>query len=126
MQKLLLLVALTVLTGATHAQEDAQPWTHPDVLQAAANIRMNPEQRAQFRSSVTEFLQGYSADVQKLLRAHNQTGLPRKIAKKRRHRVSAMNEQMGALFSESQYAAYETYRDTLLEKMAARARARRR
>ncbi len=127
MLKLPFIVALMALAGSIHAaEEQTQPWAHPDVLRAAMQINMNAEQRPKFQASVTEFLQGYGADVQRLMRANNQTGLPRKIAQKRRYRVSAMDEQMGALFGESQYSAYETYRDTLLAKMAEQARARRR
>ncbi len=117
---------LFALTGFVQAQEASQPWTHPEVLRAAIVIGLSEDQRPLFRGAVSEFLQGFGADVQRLLRANNQTNLPRKIASKRRIRAKAMDEQMQELLSEEQFTAYESYRDKLLEQMDKRAAARRR
>lgn len=113
----LLLSATLIFSTNLTAAESQAPWTHPEVLQAAVNIGMTDEQQPQFREALTEFLQGFSADVRKLMRANNQTDLPRKIERKRNRRVSNMDKQMSTFLDPTQYAAYEIYRDTLLEKM---------
>ena len=111
---------------STYAEEDVQPWRHPDVLKAAIDIGMNAEQRPQFQEAITEMLQGYGSDVRKLMRAHNQTNLPKKIEKKRKVRVKALDKTVAGFLTEDQMNAYAIYRDTLLDKMAERAAARRR
>ena len=111
---------------STYAEEDVQPWRHPDVLKAAIDIGMNAEQRPQFQEAITEMLQGYGSDVRKLMRAHNQTNLPKKIEKKRKVRVKALDKTVAGFLTEDQMTAYAIYRDTLLDKMAERAAARRR
>jgi len=113
----LLFSATLVLSTKLTAAEPQAPWTHPDVLLAAVNIGMTEEQQPQFREALAEFLQGFSADVRKLMRANNQTDLPRKIERKRNRRVSTMDKHMSTFLDSTQYAAYETYRDSLLEKM---------
>ena len=113
----LLLSATLVFSTNLTAAEPQAPWTHPDVLQAAVNIGMTEEQQPQFREALTEFLQGFGADVRKLLRANNQTDLPGKIERKRKRRVSTMDKQMSTFLDSTQYAAYEIYRVMLLEKM---------
>ena len=118
---LLVGLVLTTSAAAQQAQQEYQPWTHPEVLKAAFDIGMTPEQRPQFQAAVTEMLREFNEDVQRLMKRHNQTGLPRKIASKRRARVKAMDEQMAAFLSEEQVLLYHTYRDKLLEKMDERA-----
>ena len=131
MHKILTLALLLVLAIGTPAiAQDQQegPWTHPEVLKAAINIDMSPEQQAQFRKAITNFLQGLGSDVRKLLNARNPTNVPRKIASKRKARVKAMDEEVQAFLTEEQFPSYEAYRDLLLEKMdeAAEKRIRRR
>lgn len=120
------LVSLLTLSGIAHTEENEQPWRHPDVLKAAIDIRMNAEQRPQFQSAISEMLQGYGSDVRKLMRKHNQTNLPKKIAKKRKVRVKSMDQAMATFLTQEQMPAYAIYRDTLLEKMDERAAERRR
>ena len=103
-----------------------EPWAHPEVLRAAYFIGLDTTQQPQFRAYVTEFLQGYSADVRKLLRGNNVTNLRRKVATKRRNRVNDMNEAMAKILSQEQLTSYEAYRDLLLQKMDEKAAARRR
>ncbi len=123
--KIVAFVAGLAFSTVSAAEEQA-PWTHPDVLRAAAQINLTDAQLKGFRSHVAEFLQGYGSDVARLMRANNQTNLPRKIAGKRRARVSNMDERMGDLLTAEQLPAYQSYRDTLLQKMDERAAARRR
>ena len=111
---------------SVYAQEDVEPWRHPDVLKAAIDIGMTAEQRPQFQGAITEMLQGYGSDVRKLMRAHNQTNLPKKIEKKRKVRVKALDKAVAEFLTPDQLPAYDTYRDTLLAKMDERAAARRR
>lgn len=111
-------LCLLLLTLPAYAQDAAPtPWTDPEVLQAAVRIDMDTVQSAAFRESVTEFLQGFGSDVQRLLRKHNQTGLPRKIERKRKKRVNTMDLQMAKILREAQMPAYAVYRDLLLAKM---------
>lgn len=112
---LTLLIALATPAFAQDFEEGA--WTDPEVLKAAIDIGLTPEQRADFRSAITTFLQNFSSDVKRLLNARNPNDLPRKIAAKRKARVKVMDEEMQAFLTEEQYPAYETYRDLLLEKM---------
>ena len=122
-----MIATVCLLLGlSTYAEEDVQPWRHPDVLKAAIDIGMNAEQRPQFQEAITEMLQGYGSDVRKLMRAHNQTNLPKKIEKKRKVRVKALDKTVAGFLTEDQMNAYAIYRDTLLDKMAERAAARRR
>jgi hypothetical protein len=118
-------VILAAAAPLGHAEE-AAPWQDPEVIQAAWEIGLSPEQQASFRDIVTEFLEGYGSDVQRLLNSNNPTDLPRKISSKRRIRVKAMDEQMAALLSREQQTAYGTYRDLLLQKMDEAAARRRR
>ncbi|MEM7077882.1 MAG: hypothetical protein AAF513_04545 [Pseudomonadota bacterium] len=121
------LLGLFGLSGTSLAQDQpVPPWMAPEVLKAAIDINMTQEQSQQFRGAITEFLQGFNADVRKLLNGNNVTNMPRKIAKKRRVRVESMDEQMGAILSAEQQAAYANYRDLLLAKMDEAAAARRR
>ncbi len=119
-----ILFSLPLAASSVHAEQQVA-WAHPDVVKAAIQINMDEVQRDQFQASVTEFLEGYAADVRRLMRANNQTGLPRKIRRKRRSRVNTMDEQMAGVLSEEQIPAYENYRDTLLAKMEEFARMRR-
>ncbi len=116
---------LLSLPHAVSAAEQ-QPWTHPDVLRAAVAMGLSDEQQPQFRDAVSQFLQNFGADVQRLMRRNNATGLPRKIATKRRKHVKIMDTRVGSFLSEEQFAAYEVYREALLEKMREQAAARRR
>lgn len=122
----ILAVAVLVFSTAVTAEEPTPAYMHPEVIRAAAQINMDENQQATFRQAVTDFLQGYGSDVGRLLRANNQTNLPRKIAKRRRVRAGEMDETMQKALSEDQFPAYETYRDTLLAKMDEAADARRR
>ena len=124
--RVIIAVVCISLSLNVQAAEDVEPWRHPEVLKAAIDIGMNAEQRPQFQTAITEMLQGYGADVRKLLRAHNQTNLPKKIEKKRKVRVKALDKNVAGFLNEDQMPAYESYRDTLLDKMAERAAARRR
>ena len=113
-------VACFLFVPLTYAEEQ-QPWTHPDVLRAAMSIGLANEQQPIFRSAVGSFLQNFFSDVHKLMKAHNQSGLKRKISSKRRARVDAMNEQINGILTDEQQPAYEKYRELLLQKMDERA-----
>ena len=118
------LLTLSLLAALAHGEEET-PWTHPEVLRAAFQIGMTPDQQPQFREAVREFLEGLNVDVNRLLNSRDLDDLPRKIASKRRARVRAMDEQMAEFLSEDQQAGYEVYRDLLLDKMDERAARRR-
>ena len=126
MLKQFIITALILSCAATYAEEEVQPWRHPDVLKAAIDMRVSAEQRPQFQAAITAMLQGYASDVRKLMRAHNQTNLPKKIEKKRKVRTKAMDKAVAEFLNKDQIPAYEIYRDTLLAKMAERAAQRRR
>ena len=125
MHKVLTLGLLLALAPPLIAQEDT-PWTHPDVLKAAIEIRMTQDQSPRFRSAITTFLEGFNSDVKRLLNVRNPNDLPRKIASKRRARVKAMDAEVQEFLNEEQMPAYEAYRDLLLEKMDESAAKRRR
>ena len=116
MHKILTLGLLLAFVPPAVAQEDT-PWTHPDVLKAAIEIRMTQDQRPRFRSAITTFLQGFNSDVRRLLNVRNPNDLPRKIASKRRSRVKALDSEVQEFLTDEQMSAYEAYRDMLLEKM---------
>ena len=118
------LLSLSLLLPLAHGEEET-PWTHPEVLRAALQIGLTPDQQPQFREAVREFLEGFNSDVKRLLNSRDLDDLPRKIASKRRARVRAMDEQMAEFLSEQQQAGYEVYRDRLLERMDERAARRR-
>ena len=107
-------------------QQPVRPWTHPDVIVEALKIRMDEAQRLEFRSAITDFLQGYGSDVRRILNGNNQANLPRKIATKRRNRAKQMDKTMAAVLTDEQYPQYEAYRDALLAKMDEEAAQRRR
>jgi hypothetical protein len=120
------LFGLIVLLLAGQAfSEQADPWAHPEVIRAAAMIGLDSEQQPKFRDSVSEFLQGFGSDVQRLFKRNNQTDLPRRIASKRRARVKAMDARMAEFLSDEQLPNYVVYRDLLLKKMDERAANRR-
>ena len=123
---LVLAALLLIASSGVLAQEEQQPWTHPDVLKAAVDIQMSQEQWQEFRAAITRMLQGYSADVQRLLNGRARQNLPRRIAAKRRQRVATMDEEMTEILEAEQLPLYEVYRDTLLQKMDERAAARQR
>ena len=125
MKHALFAIVAFVWAMSAGAQEPPRPWEHPDVVRAALEIRMEPDQRPIFRATVTEFLRSYGADVRKLMLSNNQANLPHKMATKRRHRVRAMDESMAAVLDDGQYPRYETYRDMLLKMMDERAAGRR-
>ncbi|MEM7099916.1 MAG: hypothetical protein AAF541_16735 [Pseudomonadota bacterium] len=106
------------------AAKDYEPWAHPDVIRAAYIIGLDAKQQPKFRAHVTQFLQGYGADVRKLLRGHNVTNLPRKISTKRRNRVREMDDAMARILTKDQLLSYQDYRDLLLAKMDEKAAAR--
>ena len=120
-----ILFCLPLAASTIYAEQQRPAWAHPDVLKAAIQINMDKAQQDQFRASIAAFLEGYVADVQRLMRGNNQSGLPRKIRSKRRARVSTMDEQMTEVLSEEQFPAYENYRDILLAKMEEFAKMRR-
>ena len=120
-----LIVSVLLFSPLVIAQE-YDPWLNPEVLRAAWEIGVTAEEQLEFRSAVTDFLQGYGADVRRLLNGNNRTDLPRKIARKRRVRVKAMDERIALILTDHQIPRYETYRDLLLKKMDERAANRRR
>lgn len=129
MYKIFTLALLLAVGAPANAQEqESGPWTDPEVLKAAIEIEMSPEQQVQFRTAITNFLEGLGSDVRKLLNARNPTNIPRKIASKRNARVKVMDEEVQAFLTDEQMPSYEAYRDLLLEKMeeAAEKRMRRR
>ena len=92
------LVSLLATAPLAHGEEQV-PWTHPEVLKAAWEIGLAPEQRPRFQKGVGDFLEGFGSDVLQLLNSNNQTDLPRKITSKRRSRVRKMDEQMKEILS---------------------------
>ena len=126
MRKMLagVLLASCALMPSAYGEEEP-PWTHPEVVESARNIALSAQQGVKFRGAVREFLQGFDSDVRRLLNSNNRSDLPRKIAAKRRARVKDMDEQVAEFLSPEQQAAYEVYRDLLLEKMNERAARRR-
>ena len=124
MRLISLLVLVILGLQPAFGAEAGGAWQDPQVLRAAFEIDMTPEQRPHFRESMTEFLQGYGADVRRILNGRDRTDLPRKIERKRRARLRSMDRQMGDFLTEAQWPAYERWRDLLLEKMAEQFRRR--
>ncbi len=112
----IVLAGLLWASQAVAGQQLTPPWMEPDVLKAAIDIGMNDEQLPQFRASITEFMDGRTKALNRLLRGHNVTNMDRKMKSRTNSLKRAMNKQMSEFLTEEQYSQYETYRDLLMSK----------
>lgn len=85
----------------------------PEVLKAAIAIELTEEQQPVFQAAITTFAQGRMDSLRRLMRANNQTNIPRKWRAKTRGLLEDMDESMKAVLTEAQWPAYENYRETL-------------
>lgn len=85
----------------------------PEVLKAAIAIELTEEQQPVFQEAITTFAQGRMDSLRRLMRANNQTNIPRKWRSKTRGLLEDMDESMKAVLTEAQWPAYENYRETL-------------
>lgn len=102
---------------APGAEQQQPPWMQPDVVKAAAEIGLTPEQQAPFRDAVTTMLTKMRQDVNRVLNGIDNRDIPRKLETRRKMRVRELNETMQQLLTAEQMPKYETYRDLLLTKM---------
>ncbi|MCZ6658709.1 MAG: hypothetical protein O7C67_15560 [Gammaproteobacteria bacterium] len=112
----IVLAGLLWATQAMAGQPLTPPWMEPDVLKAAIDIGMNDEQLPQFRTCITEFVDGRTKALNRLLRGHNVTNMDRKIKSRTNSLKRTMNKRMSEFLTEEQYPRYETYRDLLISK----------
>jgi len=131
------LVGLLALTGASvlnaaesRTADDARkaqpgPWMDPDVMKAAAAIKMDSEQATVFRSSLGTFVDAVMKETLRLMKIEV-ADMPRKLRSKRRKLVKNMDKAMAEVLAEDQYTHYEVYRNLLLKKMTKMADGKRR
>jgi len=113
--KLLLLVCTLSVSTTTQALD---PWSDKEILGAVLAIGLQDDQKPMVAKAVETCVQGFAADVKKLLRANNQTNLERKILKKRKYRLKNLDSTLIPLLTAEQIAPYETFKSLLTQKMA--------
>ena len=113
--KLLLLVCTLSVSTTTQALD---PWSDKEILGAVLAIGLQDDQKPMVAKAVETCVQGFAADVKKLLRANNQTNLERKILKKRKYRLKNLDSTLIPLLTVEQIAPYETFKSLLTQKMA--------
>jgi hypothetical protein len=92
------------------------PWAHPDVLKAAAAIKMSPDQLSVFRTAIGAFVDDLMQETYRLTK-QNKSDIPRRVKSKRNKLVKQLNGKMAAVLTEDQYSRYETYRILLVKKL---------
>ena len=113
---LAILLIAAALPVSANAAQPRPPWMQPDVVKAAVDIGMTEEQLAQFRSHVTEFMDGRMKALNNLMRRNNVTNMDRKMKSRTKKLKRRMDGQMSELLTEEQYPKYEVYRDLLMSK----------
>ena len=114
------LLSLALLFGTLFATANSQaldPWSDPQIVRAVFALNLADDQKPLFASAVEDCLQGYMSDVKKLMRANNQTDLDRKLAKKRKSRLKALDDAMAKVLTEPQKPSYEEFRTLLNQKI---------
>ena len=113
--KLLLLACMLSVSTTTQALD---PWSDKALLGAVLAIGLQAHQKPLVAKAVETCVQGFAADVKKLLRANNQANLKRKILKKRKYRLKNLDSTLIPLLTEEQIAPYEAFKSLLANKMA--------
>jgi hypothetical protein len=111
---LLLLICTLSVSATTQALD---PWSDKEIVGAVLAIGLQDNQKPIIAKAVETCVQGYAADVKKLLRANNQANLKRKILKKRKFRLKDLDSTLIPLLTEEQIAPYETFKSLLTQKM---------
>jgi hypothetical protein len=112
---LLLLICTLSISATTQALD---PWSDKEIVGAVLAIGLQDNQKPIIAKAVETCVQGYAADVKKLLRANNQANLKRKILKNRKFRLKDLDSTLIPLLTEEQIAPYETFKSLLTQKMA--------
>lgn len=120
MNKLIITLLIPILLGmsqANYAEEQVPGFMHPEVLQAAAAIKLTDEQITPFREAVGAFVNGRMQAFNLLMRKNNQTNLPRKMKSKTNALLKEMDKTMAGFLTEEQIPAYKKYRAKLKAKL---------
>ena len=113
MLKSFVAAALLLMALVVQAAEQVPAFMKPEVLEAAAAIKLTEEQQPLFRSTVGSFVDERMKAINKLMRRNNQTGLQRKIKSKTNSLLKQMDKDMAEFLTAEQIPAYEIYRDKL-------------
>jgi len=98
------------------------PWLQQDVLQAAFAIKMSQEQLPQYRTALTNLVQGYQKSMNKLLQRNNVSNLKQKMKSATNRQFSRFDKAMFKFLDDSQRGQYGVYRDLLKTRLVESAR----
>lgn len=112
------LLSVNVVQGdeaATH--ENPNAWLRTNVMQAAYDINMTDDQRAQFAAQLRRFVESYQQSVDRVLNRSDVSDPAGRIERKRNSLAKKMDKSMAGILQEAQIPAYQKYRDLLLKEM---------
>ena len=112
--QLICAVILVVSAGAS-ANEVSE--IKDPLLQAVVDIEMTEEQKAAFQTNLKEFMEDVASSTRKLMRRNNETGVQKKIIRKRKQLLNRLDKQMSDVLTEEQFPRYEKYRTLLYARM---------
>jgi len=88
------------------------PWMQPDVVKAAVQIGMTPEQQTEFRRLVGNYITDRFAMIQQVI-SRGGMDLERTIRSKDRGLQSDLDKQMKVVLTKEQWPKYEDYKTVL-------------
>ncbi len=91
-------------------------WMDPQVVKAAIQIGLDPQQQPEFRRIVGEYLTNLRKVVQQEMRRES-VNKDRTIKRKNNGLIKKMDEQVKPLLSAEQWPKYEQYKTLLFAKM---------
>lgn len=103
--------------GEADAVENPNAWLRTDVMQAAFDIKMTDDQRAQFATELRKFVESYQQNVDRVLNRGDVSDPAGRIERKRNSLAKKMDKAMADILQEAQMPAYQKYRDLLLSEM---------
>ncbi len=107
------------------AQAQAQPrppWLQEDVLRAAFAINMSKEQLPQYRTALTNLVQGYQRSMNRLLQRNNVSDLKQKMKSATNRQFSRFDKAMFKFLEDGQREPYGVYRELLKDRLINTAR----
>lgn len=119
MRKLLsvLLTCCAWTACAAYGADAGKPaYLQEEVLRSAMAIGLTDEQKPQFGSAISDFANGRTKAINKLLRRGG-TDIPRKIRSKTKGLLKKMDKQMQSFLTDEQWPKYEQYRAVLISNL---------
>jgi len=107
---------------ANAAAKPRPPWLQEDVLRAAFQIKMSQEQLPQYRTALTNLVQGYQKSMNKLLQRNNVSNMKQKMKSATNRQFSRFDKAMFKFLDDSQREQYGVYRNLLKTRLVESAR----